>query len=348
MQFEKAAEFDVARSQASSRTKSLQKSTQEMEDQYKNILMQIAKSGSWKDPATGNPWVPEKKFLDPVKDVLQDMENELTEQQELNTGIMGNHTQSIINCNSARDALLTGEVTNLKNAMTGARSTHSTCRSNEDSTIADMESQCTTFDDIVKCDHDYDWFAAIADDNGDSGAGSLSATIGQAGRCRNGIAATSRKAAECDRNQDDFRSAWCDYQAKLKETCDSHDTCYNGATDNWNLAESTILQLEKEQKTIFRMLGRIRCYLNLLFGASDKTTPPSNDDIATCQSTSVTDTPLDVTYGVKAQRGLCYEADAVKSENTTWSSPGEDEWYNKEFGTMTLHDKLQGNSECGA
>lgn len=346
MQFEKASDLDLAHTLSNSRTSSMQKNTQEMEDQYKAILMNIAKSGSWKDPATGNPWVPDSKFLDPVKGVIQDMEDELDGQKDLNTKIMDSHTKAIQKCNDDRDALLAGRVTNFKNAMKSARTAHSSCRAKEDTVIASMEKECTSFDSIQKCEHDYLWYASLEVDDGVGGAGSLTATISQAALCRQGIASTSARAKTCDGDQDAFQAAWCTYAANLTETCDKHDACFASGTDNWDLAETTILKLEKEQKTIFRMLGRIRCYLNLLFGASDKTTPPSQDDINSCQATTVGDTALDVTYGAKAQKGVCYASDAVKDEDVKYSAPGGDEWYNKEFAGMGSHGKLQANTEC--
>lgn len=344
MQFEKAADLDLIHTSVATRTSNMHKSTKAMEDQYKAILLSIVESKSWSDPKTGNPWVPDKALvLDPVDGVITDMEEELEGQRTLNTDIMGRHTQSIVQCNTERDNALNGVVTENKNTMKSDRTSHSTCRGLEDTEISDMESDCATFVGMNRCGHEQNWYAAL--DAGQGGAGSLAAIISQAEKCRTGIADTSAKAHACDGAQDSFKDSFCAYAQELKETCDTHTSCYDTNTANWDQADGTIKQLETEQKTIYRMLGRIRCYLKLLLGAADGSIPPAQQDIETCQGTSVADSILDVVYGAKAPRGKCYDADAVKDERTE-DLPGTNNWYNAELKAYEAHGKLQENTGC--
>jgi len=342
-----AADLDVMHSQGNSMTIRMQQSTRQMEDQYKAILNNVVTSGSWDDPKTGNPWVPNKGLvLDPVNRIIEDMEGELGEQKDLNTNIMGSHTLAVEACNAARDAALTGQVNSLKGSMQGARTAHKTCRGAEDTAIQGMETECKSFDDLSKCDHEQNWFAGWAE--GSTGPGTLDAVVKQAQSCKSGIAATSAKAVDCDGKQDAFKGSFCDYASELQETCDTHNDCYNAHTGNWDAASTSILVLEKEQKVIYRVMQRIRCYLNLLFGAENGSTPPSQADIDTCSATSheeKADADLTIDYGQKAPVGTCYGADAVKDESVD-NRPGSPEWSKAELDAYKAHDKLQSNSAC--
>lgn len=325
----------------------MQQSTREMEDQYKAILNNVVTSGSWDDPKTGNPWVPNKAIiLDPVLKVIEDMEGELGEQKELNTNIMGSHTAAIEKCNTDRDAALNGNVLTLKNTMISSRTDHSDCRGQEDTAITSMETQCKKFDDLQKCGHEQDWFAALSE--GESGTGTLDAVVKQAVSCKAGIAATSTKAGECDTKQDGFKGAFCDYASELQDTCDAHNDCYTAQTSNWDAASNSITQLEKEQKIIYRVMQRIRCYLDLLFGAEAGVKVPTQSDIDSCVSQNheaKADADLTIDYGQKAPVGKCYDADAVKDESVD-HRPGSTEWKAAELDGLSEHGKLNANSAC--
>lgn len=339
-----AHELEMLNVNGATRTSRMQASTKQMEDQYKAILDQVVNSGSWNDPKTGNPWVPNRaSVLDPVDKVIGEMEDELVGQQELNTGIMNKHTQDIAACNSVRDAAVAAIVANEKKAMTDARGAHAGCRSAEDDAIISMESVCEKFAKLDKCNHEQDWFAAVKE--GKSGQGTLQAAIDQAVSCKSHIAATTAKANECDGSQDSFRDAFCSYASDLTDACTTHENCYSTTTGNWDQAQGTIDKLEKEQKIIYRMLGRIRCYLKLLLRSAEGGTTPVQQDIADCQGATVTDEPLNVEYGAKADAGKCYDAAGVVDESVD-NRPGSEAWYNAEFSSMTAHGKLQPNTNC--
>lgn len=339
-----AHELDILSVQGSSRTSRMAASTKQMEDQYKGMLMHVVESGSWDDPATGKPWVPNATgVLEPVRDIIQTMEDELKEQKDVNTFIMGNHTESVVVCNSKLASDLSGTVAPLHSAMSSSRDDHRTCRTQEDSAITSMESVCLRFDNLDKCNHEQNWFAALSE--GKSGAGSLQQAIDFAVECKSQIGTTTTRAQACDAAQDKFVGAFCDYKTALDTACQDHQTCYDTNSDNWRMAESTIQKLEEEQKIIYRMLGRIRCYLKLLFRKAEGGSTPVQSDISDCEAATVTDEPLDITYGAVAARPECYLADGVKDEPVD-PSPGDVAWYNKEFSKMTAHGKLNTEATC--
>lgn len=313
------------------------------------MLDNIARSGSWDDPNTGRPWSPSaQEVLNPVLEIIGTMEGELKEQKSLNTGIMTNHTESVKACNTALANALNTIVTPAMNTMKSARTTHSTCRTAEDGKIQSMESNCQTFDNSQKttCNKEQDWFAQ-ADNDPDCADGSLCNLIEKAVVCRTQIGEATSKANECDTAQETFKGDWCAYSSALETACSDHDDCYNTNSQNWQDAETSIQKLEEEQKIIYRMLGRIRCYLNLLQTKAAGGPAPTQADINNCQASTVTDEPLDIEYGAVEARPQCKEAPGFKDERVE-NKPGQDgaAWYNKEFSTMTKHGKLNADSAC--
>lgn len=347
MQFEKASDFgDV---HGSSRTSRMQATTEAMEDQWKGLLQKIVASKSLNDPATGNPWMPSKTLiLDPVEGAVSTMEGELKEQKGLNSQIMKNHADAIRTCISTRDAALDGEVKGLKTTMQSARGTHSTCRTAEDSAITTMEASCGHFEGLQKCGFEQDWFAQYSETN----SGGLKDVVDAAVTCKDDIAATSSKAGECDTAQTIFAGAACSYGNRVREVCLAYDTCYGKQTGNWNQAETSIKKLEEEQKIIYRMLGRIRCFLNVLYEKVNNNEVPTQKDIDDCVDATVTDEPLDVAYDSIATTPYDCGSNphpAVQDETAAFAAgygPGDAGWYSAEFGLMTEHGKL--NPETGA
>lgn len=346
MQFEKASDFDTVRAHGASHTTRMQQTAQAMADQWKGFLMNVAKSGSWKDPATGNPWIPDKEdMLEPVKVVIEQMEDELDGQKDLNTWIMGNHTQAIEACATARNNALNNAVSTALNTMTAARSTHSTCRGTEETEIGDMEQKCQLFEATNRCEgREQDWFAAY--DEGTTGADSLSDVVDKAVNCKGAVDTLTTTADTCDANQKTFTAAWCDYHDVLESTCNTYNQCWEGRTGDWDQASASIQTLENEQKTIFRMLGRIRCYLDLLFQKAGDTAGgvyglpvPTTDDIEGCQNVArIDDSTLNVTYGQKEAHSSCEGHPTVNGEKTGYAWPAS---------TATAYGPHQGGTEDG-
>lgn len=349
MQFEKASDFgDV---HGNSKTSRMQATTEAMEDQWKGLLQKIVASGSLNDPATGNPWMPSKTLiLDPVEGAVQAMEGQLKEEKDVNSNIMKSHADAIRTCITTRDSALSGEVKGLKTTMQSARGTHSTCRTAEDGAITTMENNCGHFEGLPKCNFEQDWFAQYSE----TGAGGLADVVEAAVTCKANIATTSAKAAECDGAQTTFAGAACNYGNRVREVCAAYDTCYGKQTSNWDQASTSIQKLEAEQKIIYRMLGRIRCFLNVLYEKVNNGEVPTQSDIDACVAGTVTDEPLNVAYDMKATTPYdCAGAPHPDVEDETAAfaagyGPGDATWYSAEFGSMGAHDKLNPESGTGA
>lgn len=349
MQFEKASDLDVAHMQGASHTSRLLQSGRAMEDQWKGLLQQIVDSGSWTDPKTGNPWVPHKDdILLPVETAIGNMETELDGQKGMNNDIMADHAKFLAQCNTVLEGALSGiESAELAQSQR-TENEHGTCRTEEDSAISDMESKCEKFNGLSKqsCAKEQDWYAGYAE--GDEGTGSLKEVVINAQKCKAGVAATKAKADECDGKQTAFKTAFCAYKDILDETCTTYDDCFTLQTANYEQAKESITKLETEQKTIYRMLGRIRCYLKLLFRKADtgKDYVPTQADITTCQDTPIeTDSVLDVDFKSKVEEQLCKQDPRVKDEPVE-DAPGSAAWFDAKFAPMTAHSKLNANDGC--
>jgi len=234
------------------------------------------KSGSTTDPSTGSSHIPTTEILTKVRTQFTGLENELKEQQATNQGILDQHTDYVKQCNRDRAARFSGNdgVIALKKAMEAARKTHNTCRVDEDTAIGKMETDCNTFQGMPRCG------AGTAEDAGDQNwfstkemktnraykSTTLQEVIDQATLCRAGVNDVSTRAQTCDANQCTFQSAFTAYEDKLWDTCMKLDTCYEQAVHNKNYAEGKIKVLEEEQKTMWRMVQRVHCYLDLLEG----------------------------------------------------------------------------------
>lgn len=359
MQFEKSSDFSLSAERGNSRTHRLHQNTQAMEEEWKSILMNIAQSGSWSNPKTGNPWVPNKTgVLEPVQTVIEEMEDELKEQKVLNTDIMGNHTADVKTCNAVMNAAIKAAAANEYEAFKKSRTTHADCRVAENTQIEAMEKDCGVFNASNKCGHEQDWFAAYQESPDNKAAGSLAKIVDEAVECKREIGVTTKKAEECDGNQDTFTGNFCSYRCAVDGACSTHAECWGKARDGWNAANTSITALEQEQKTIYRMLQRIRCYLDLLVGKADgvwKETPPTAEDIAKCGEGTLKweDQELDVAKGGIEAAATCYGHALLTDDNYGSSSlptggpnngPGWPDFEATEFDSnvaLNKHGQLQ-------
>lgn len=358
MQFEKSSGLNVDHGSLSS----MQQSAQSVMDAYKNLLQKIVAAGSIEDRVTGERYVPTKGILDTVKAQFTGLEGELREQHSTNQGILNQHTQIVANCNQARrDAFAgAGGVVALKTAMQGARTTHSACRTVEDTNIATMEGECDKFDKLQKCDiEDQDWYASSNLNTLQPGfRNTLQSVIDQAKSCHTAVGVVSSKAAECDGNQADFEAAFCAYSQKLESTCNTHEGCYNAAVSSRNDANVSISKLEEEQQTMWRMVQRVHCYLDLLFKAADGENSEMPDqagiqacnDLATSDMQASAQSNIGINYVDAEAKDQCRDhpdnADDADSVAGPAYQPGMDAWYNGELQSQEAHGKLSTVGGC--
>lgn len=335
----------------SGRVQKMQENTKQMEDQYRALLQNIVSSGSMQNPETGKPWLPSQNFLDVVEAQFKALKDELKNEKEQNEGILAQAHQNVVDCNTARktsfDAPGTG-VLALQGVMKTDRGTHSTCRGVEDDNIADMEDKCKQFDDLAsKCDENQDWYAQYNDASIVADASNtLQTVVAKATACKGSVDTVTDKAAECDADQTAFKKSFCDYEKHLSAVCATHNSCYTLQTANLATSRASVEALEKEQKTIWRMVGKVECYLGKLMKAGVNSMPKQSD-IEECASTAIADDALTITYKDPVAEDACMDNAALNNDLASSSyRPGVQAWYDHEMTGLTAHNKLNDNVAC--
>lgn len=360
MQFEKSSGLNVDHGSHAS----MQSSTQGVLDAYKALLEKVVATGGVEDRVTGARLIPSKSLLDTVRNQFDGLEKQLIAEHATNQGILNDHTAIVAKCNKDRsDAFAkagTGVVA-LMEAMRTARNTHATCRGVEDTNIADMERECGAFKNMDRCGiEDQDWYAKSSMNTITSGQkNSLQSVISQAVQCKADVATVTSKAAECDGNQASFESAYCSYESELQSVCATHSTCYDSAVQHRNTANQSVSQLEEEQQTMWRMVHRVHCYLDLLFAAADEgSAMPTQAGIEKCNAiTTATaqgdaEAHIDIRYDAAEAKDACLDNTDLDKENDEYTlasssyRPGTYSWETAEMNPYSAHGKLTKVGQC--
>lgn len=341
----------------SGRVKKMQENTQAMETQYKALLQSIVDAKSLDDPATGKPFLPADNFFEVVDEQFNSLLGELSNEKTQNEGLLAQALQNVVDCNTAMETSMDGIVSSEQGAMTIARQYHSECRARENGDIEDMESECGKFDELSsKCSDNQDWYAASNDASiGGGGSNTLSAVIAQADKCKDAVTKVSEQSADCDSGQSTFKSTYCSYASRVTTVCTEQNSCYTQQVANHGVTKSSVEDLEKEQKIIYKMVKKVQCYVGKLREA-EKNNMPTQADIADCSSRDPDASSLTITYDDPAPQSACMANTDLGT--TTWNTklggetpgptnkPGVGSWYNTEFGTLTTHNTLNEDCAC--
>lgn len=310
------------------------------------------------DPATGSPWLPSEEFFDTVGKQFTALKDELTQEKADNEKILAEAHAELESCNTKREEAFhnaTHGVLEMQSKMQGARNTHKACREAEDGAILDMEGKCQAFNDLgSKCDANQDWYAQYNDAtitvNSETVQNTLKAVVDNAVLCKAGVDTATETANDCDNKQKLFKNAFCKYEGDLSRTCHTHNTCYTNELANLGATSSSVKALEKEQKTIWRMVGKVECYLNALLKAKPGEMP-TQATIDGCTSLQPDDAALTIVYKEEEAKDECMEHPELNGDLANENyRPGKGNWYTTETqvksGDLTKHDKLNADSHC--
>lgn len=375
MQFEKSSGLNVDHAES---LNAMQQTAREVTEAYRSLLQSMVDAGSGADP---NDYVPTPTILSKVRDQFTGLEANLRAQRETNQDIVTGHFEAVQNCNNER-ATAFHEAMGVQArvlSMQNARDTHSACREQEDTDIGAMEDECGAFETLKgKCEDtqwtDQNWFAAAKTQQG-----ALHSIVGKAVECRAKVKKVTDQAAICDGNQEDFEAAFCAYEKKLTETCNEYNRCYTNAASNKVLADASITKLMNEQQTMWNMIQKVHCYLDLL----DEVKPsqgtaqfPKQDRINQCNNLqngeyntdkstyTSNDDKIAITFKAAEAREKCGFDRDVEGEKWTanelghadtegeWATsmyrPGHQDWYNAELQPYESHGKLKEVTGCSA
>lgn len=340
-----------------SRVQKMQETTKHMEDQYKSLLEKIVQSHSSTDPNTGKPWVVDASDYNQILTMLDELNQELLGEKAANEQLLTEAHNEVIACNTERGQKFTSEVLPKQGTMQGARTAHATCRGEEDNAIASMEGECSTFQNLgTKCHENQDWYSQQSDPSivvtdPEPPQNTLQQVVDAAGQCKSGIDSTTAKANECDTKQHNFKNDFCAFESSLTRTCDHHATCYRTQTQNLGLLTVDIKTLETEQKTIYRAVGKVECYVNVIKNYAETGHSPVEGDITHCINLVVDDSVLTITYTKAADEDKCADHDDLGGDSASPSyRPGAGNWYVQETtvknGDLTQHGKLTADAHC--
>lgn len=331
---------------AHSRFDKMKQSTKEIEEFYKGLLQNMVSSGSMDDPDTGKPWVPPAGVLDIVRAQFKLLRDELTKENTDNKGILEEAHEEVAKCNADRLSAWPS-VQSSKSDVNQQRTAHTNCRSDEDLEIDDMERKCALFDQISnKCDEHQDWYANYEHDTN-----ALKDVVTKATDCKDAVDTLKVTASDCDEKQAVFQGGFCSYAAHLDVVCGELESCYSTATASLKKTEDAIRALMSEQQAIFKMVGKVSCYLGLLTGAKTNAMP-STIEINKCGSEEIDASSLLITFPPVTPRDPCRQDSSVAEASGNFPSvnfcPGEDAWYNAEYtGALLNHDKLTETNDAG-
>jgi len=300
------------------------------------------------DPATGKPWLPSANFFSVVQEQFNSLKTELEAEKTQNEQILSDAHDAVVKCNTDRGTSFTDAVVPKQGTMQSARGAHSSCRTQEDADIGDMEAKCAAFDALAsKCDDNQDWYAQYNDANINADASNtLQDVVSKATACKGAVDKTTEQAGTCDTAQATFKSAFCAYEKELSQVCTAHRSCYTLQTNNLAASTTSVKALEVEQKTIWRMIGKVECYLTAL-NAATADNMPTQAAITTCSTTAIDDSKLTITYTDPAAEDKCMDNAALNGDLASPTNrPGAGTWYATEMAGLTEHNKLNADSAC--
>lgn len=265
----------------------LQLTTQRMEAEYK--AMAVAIINKEVDPRTGNPYTEmhDDKVFSTVRSQFELIEDQLKQEKATNQGLINQANHQVALCNKVRNDTFTvgsdnvPSVETLKSAVDAKRLAHSQCRGSENIKINERKDSCGRFVGQALCkaheEAGYKYFTSGNDTSNSLQHQGVDPNLHtdyvnvpdailnavRTGReCRDELKEENKTAYECDQAQDEFELAFCLYGERVISACRNLDQCYKDKTDERAQVGRAILGLQTEQKIVFRMIQKVKCYVD--------------------------------------------------------------------------------------
>lgn len=323
----------------------LQLTTKRMETEYKAMANAIINKEI--DPKTGRPYeAPRGKNGESIWDVVDGQFDmllwQLEEERKVNQKLVDKANERVAQCNTDRDTAYSTPVTGVdarKAGQVAARGVHDDCRSAENTAIGERKDSCTRFVNQKLCEahmNDYNYFTKETPGDYQSVPEELLHAIEEATECKGELAHEVATSARCDEKQDVFELAFCQYDKKLTDTCNTLDDCYQAATDDRTAIVDGVSELEKNQKVVYKMVQKVRCYVEAM---KSKFKTLTNADIQKCENMVLDASTLSITYPAAEPKRACDLA------LLHWGAPGDDTWAAKEY--VGLHNMHHGETYHG-
>lgn len=310
----------------------LKLTTKRMEEEYRSMAYALISQ-----PKTPNPYTESTAQFETVTNELNELLWQLDQQKETNQNLITAAYNGVVAVNTQRDSDYEEAETGVNaqsSATTQTRSNHDTCRTTENVKIEDRNSTCSSFVAHTLCSvhkSDYTYFANEAKGDYSSVPNKLLTAIGTAKECKEDLREEVSQSSNCDYRQRAFELAYCLYFQKLTDTCSTLDTNYATANSYWNAVNTAVTELETEQKIVFRMIQKVKCYVDKI---SNNFNTLQASDIKFCEDKdylAMADQKLSITKSPPPNKAACDKSSITHGE------PGQPSWEEQEY--VDLHHK---------
>lgn len=316
----------------------LQLTTKRMETEYKAMAYAIINKEI--DPATGNPYEAPKAaaMWSTVNEQFNLLLEQLDSEKAVNQKLLDQAHANVAQCNTDRNTAYTETdgVNDRDQQTTDDRTSHTDCRTSENAHIEVRNQNCSAFVEKALCDaheNDYNYFVASDDvgPNYQSVPQALLDAIEHAEDCKDSLHKEKLVSQDCDAKQRTFEMAFCMYDLTLRTTCTALDSCYSAATADLNLVNTSVAELETNQKVVYKMVQKVKCYVDAM-SANFKTLTASH--IKTCEDQKHDASKLDISYKPVVPKVAC---DLSKLSHGV---PGDASWATQEY--TAVHNEHHG------
>jgi len=324
---------------------SMKKTAREMEHEYRTILETMVQQ-----PRLGNEYQPPSDMISTAEGIFDTIESELDTEKDTSQQEINDANSKIKECNDDKKDGYTrpNGINDRKATSDSNRQAHKTCREEENRLICKTKVECDAFNakQQKSCEHEQNWYVAKVDSTvKNTAAPSLGQLITQAESCRTNLAAEHSHAAECDGKQSVFEISFCQYADRLQKVSDAYEQCYDQQEEFRNRVVANVEILERDGKLIWKMVKKIRCYIESLKDVEYTNKLPLQSDIDRCTSLDPDTTPLDIAYTAPEPRESC-DLSTIQS----WPGKADKQFYEEEYNTAMFQTdcKMSGVPEWQA
>lgn len=240
-----------------------------------------------------------------VNSALDTLEHELENEKTANDALMVGANARCSACNTDREGAFTSKVDPMKSSLEEARNSHAECRATEDPNCGDEKTRCDDQDDFARTAHNARP-QCVCDEVDIVNAGTQKVCLEKAvtwgeeyntalgnkiARCDQAKQAVEEVAQVCDKKQQTFEMAVCNYKVELTMTCETHGSCYAEALTNRETVMTELKLKEASEKIMWKSCKKVRCYLDML-----DATKVNQADFDECKRQEADTAHLDVVY----------------------------------------------------
>lgn len=256
----------------------MEKSAQQMADNYNAMLQKVVDSKSLTDPNTGKPYLPDETLVGILEDTFAKLEDGLDEEKTTNQGLITNQYDRVVECNTVKTnafAATPDGVDAKAAAMEAAKTEHNNCRDIEITKENDATTKENAFNsEVGTCGStEYQYYVDFKNTANQGQSGSLQKIIDAADLAAKAIIARDDHATSCDGLQTTFEAAFCGYSHKLETVCSEYGQCRDMTEADYATVKTSVQSLEASQKILLKMLRKVQCYIQVLENASESNMP---------------------------------------------------------------------------